>query len=249
MFSELDSLKPNLLTFNTALDACQQLGNWTLGLDILARLVEADHTPTVVSMNASISACEKGRHWEMALQLLHRCQDHLVAPDAISFNAVLSATSNMSLWEVAGTVMQTMRTQVDFDFVTYKVVLAMLSSAGETAKGLALAREMLEQRVFVLWRPESGLVADLHGLPVDAARILVQLAILEAIGDGSAPCRELVLVTGRGSHSPGHYAALREDCRYFLKSLLGTEPLSIAGNDGRLLITASSFEQWCTVPS
>ena len=53
-------LKPNVITYNAAISACEKGGRADEALKLLAEMKTAGLEPDVITYNAVISACEKG---------------------------------------------------------------------------------------------------------------------------------------------------------------------------------------------
>merc|ERR1719445_929094 len=73
------------------------------------------------------------------------------------------------------------------DFVTYKVALLMLLEGGRTAEDMALLLEALDDGSARMWEPGEPCSVDLHGFPVEVARLVAQLAVLRVAACGSGP--------------------------------------------------------------
>ena len=61
-----NGIKPNVISYNTAISACEKGNQWEKALDLLQEMTSNGIKPDVISYNAAISACEKGSQWEKA---------------------------------------------------------------------------------------------------------------------------------------------------------------------------------------
>ncbi|CAJ1392611.1 unnamed protein product [Effrenium voratum] len=83
------TLRPNVMTFNTALSALSN--SWIRAHLLFAHLATRQMTPTTITCNALLSSCERAGLWHRALRRL---------PDLISFNSSISSCSRYGAWAV-----------------------------------------------------------------------------------------------------------------------------------------------------
>lgn len=63
-------LDSKVISFNSAISACEVCGCWQAALKVLDVMPRAELTPTAVSCSSAISACDKGERWRLsAIQL------------------------------------------------------------------------------------------------------------------------------------------------------------------------------------
>jgi len=102
--------------------------------------------------------------------------------------------------------------------------------------------------------PSGDAIIDLHGLPVEVAKIAVQVAIEDLIlggGPGSAKAgpqklRDLIIITGIGNNSPGKIALVRPAIIQFLQEQLRIQVLQTRRDGpGRLRVPASELLRLC----
>jgi pentatricopeptide repeat domain-containing protein 1 len=83
------AVKPDVISFNTAIDACAKAGQWERALSLLVAMKSVGVTPNVRTFNCAIAACDKGNgQWERAMYLLNEMRVAGVPPDAVTFNSV-----------------------------------------------------------------------------------------------------------------------------------------------------------------
>lgn len=71
------------VSFTAAIDACAQVGQWSLALSLLDDMRAEGIPPTVRSYSAAISACGKGQQWARAVSLLREMQAAGVSPNEV----------------------------------------------------------------------------------------------------------------------------------------------------------------------
>ena len=190
-------------------------GQWQRALDLLERCESSGIKPNVITYSSAISACEKGGQWQRALDLLERCESAGIKPNVITYSCVMSACQN----------------------------------AGRAGRAMAVA----ERSGFVMTR--GGILEiDLHGLTAAVAMStvecwLVSLAFGGAFGLGVQMQGDLVIITGRGSHSQDGEARLQSAMLRLLNHQL-QPPLRASvdeSNAGRVIVRAADFEDWTRV--
>ena len=93
-------LKPNVVTFNTVLSACEKGRRWEQALRWLDQLREEILTPNVVTSSAAISACETRLQWVRAVTLLDDLLQKGLEPGVITCSALVSACGKGEAWEL-----------------------------------------------------------------------------------------------------------------------------------------------------
>ncbi|CAK9081949.1 Crooked neck-like protein 1 (Crooked neck homolog) [Durusdinium trenchii] len=105
---------PDVISFNSAITACERALQWQAALQLLEAMGEAALQPNRTSFNAVISACET--RWPWALALLAEMGE----PDVVSFSALASAYEKASQWARALLVLEDARLQaVEPNEITY----------------------------------------------------------------------------------------------------------------------------------
>ncbi len=66
---ESAGIKPNVITYSSAISARKKGGELQRALVLLEHCESAGIKPNVITYNASISACEKGGQWQRAFGL------------------------------------------------------------------------------------------------------------------------------------------------------------------------------------
>merc|ERR1711920_700035 len=106
--------------------------------------------------------------------------------------------------------------------------------------------------------PNGDAKIDLHGLPVEVAKIAVQVALEDLVlgaggprarGRNQQPLGDLIIVTGVGRHSPGGIALVRPAVISFIRDDLRLVVLETRRDGpGRLRIPASELRRLRGVP-
>jgi pentatricopeptide repeat protein len=85
--------KPDLLSINAAISACEKGGLWLEALELLEYMKACDMEPNLLSLNAAIIACEKGGQRQRAQDLLEQAVEVVesmeIEPD-ITLDAVIN---------------------------------------------------------------------------------------------------------------------------------------------------------------
>merc|ERR1712039_1120350 len=106
--------------------------------------------------------------------------------------------------------------------------------------------------------PNGDAKIDLHGLPVEVAKIAVQVALEDMLlgmggprkkSKGRRPTGDLIIVTGVGRHSPGGIAMVRPAVIDFLRNQLRLVVVETRRDGpGRLRVPAAELRRLCGVP-
>ncbi|CAE7360375.1 unnamed protein product [Symbiodinium sp. KB8] len=80
-------LLPSVVTFGSAISACERQALWQTAISQLSEVEEARLRASVVVYNSAISSCEKGEHWQLALYLLGDLCERQLQPSTVSCNA------------------------------------------------------------------------------------------------------------------------------------------------------------------
>lgn len=138
----LKSTVPDVVSFNTCLNACE---NARVSLPVL-HLLECMHRnkvdPNEITMNTAISACDKTSQWESALSLLGDSQRYHLLPDTITYNASISACGYQ--WRQASWIFVSMPSRSALlDEFTFAAVISACASASQLNLALAHLTDML----------------------------------------------------------------------------------------------------------
>ena len=132
------------------------------------------------------------------------------------------------------------------DVITYSSAISACQNAGRVGEAMAL----LEQSGYLVSRV-GRLEIDLHGLTVSVGVSTVECWLLSlvvgvAVGWGLQMQNDLVIITGRGSHSVHGEARLQTATLRLLNHQL-RPPLSASvdeSNAGRVIVREADFKAW-----
>ena len=92
---------PDIISYGTAVSACEKEGRWEEAVYLLSRLPEVRIAGDLSFYNAVISASEKGSRWQMALRLLPMISVLRLEADVVSYSSAISACQKCEEWRVA----------------------------------------------------------------------------------------------------------------------------------------------------
>ena len=129
--------------------------------------------------------------------------------------------------------------------------------AGKEVEEEQQRKEAEEEPLSYSLLPDGSALVDLHGLPVEVAKVAVQVALEDILlGGGPGAARrgaavgadigDLIIVTGRGKHSPGGVALVRPAIIEFLREQLQLKTKSVS--PGRLKVPARELRRLRGVP-
>lgn len=95
---------PDVVSFNTAMEACAKVGRWREGATLLHRMREVGITPDVRSYGGTFACLRAGGQWAQALDLLAEMEagaDYGLHADLGCYGIVLSTLAEAGEWERA----------------------------------------------------------------------------------------------------------------------------------------------------
>ena len=115
---------------------------------------------------------------------------------------------------------------------------------------LALTREAISigmYKPFPLGTAGSMCVWDLHNtIEMDACFLLAEAFDRAAVHAAQGVVRDVVIVTGKGLGSKNNAPVLRRKIPPFLRDTIGLKVTRLKDNEGRLLITGNSLQEWAS---
>eukprot|EP00435_Cladocopium_sp_Y103_P013687 s1654_g3.t1 len=96
-------LEEEIISFGSAISACEKGGQWQLALHLLQRMSARHLRADAVALSAAMSACEKAGEWQTALALLQPTLDssRTSTDRGCAFSAALGAAEHGMAWAIA----------------------------------------------------------------------------------------------------------------------------------------------------
>ncbi|CAJ1424177.1 unnamed protein product [Effrenium voratum] len=131
------TVRPTVISFNAALDACGKAGQWTQVLALLAELLarsgSGEVTLSEVTLSTVVSACGRAARWQEAAAAWRRLSISVV-PNVVAFNALISAYDQGGQWQKA---IQALCLMQEPDIVSYNAVISACEKGAEWRQALA----------------------------------------------------------------------------------------------------------------
>ena len=150
----IQSLQPNLVSFNAAISACEAAGEWQVALCLLACITVSSHKADLLTYNSLISALGRGEQWQLALLFLHGFLPQAgLTPDVFSFTAAISAMEKAANGDQALALLACAKRILPEgpNMVLYSAVISACEKSKQWPEALALlfeAREEALQNIF-----------------------------------------------------------------------------------------------------
>lgn len=129
-----DSIEMNTPTYQAVIWACVKGGMWHEALEIFDRMEVEGLTRDVGCYNGAIWACEQGGLDKRAIELLKLIKFEGLKRDTMSFDGVLSTLQKSGDWEMCMEIYRWIERDIPAvtrSFVTYRVLIEVLDSAGQ----------------------------------------------------------------------------------------------------------------------
>ena len=141
----MHKLSADAITYNSAISACEKLGQWTIALDLMRGMMSFAILPNGVTMSAAISATVQAGKWQQAIHLYQQLEESEV-PAVIASNSMLAAFEASSQWQRALSVLHAMSSSLaQADTITYSVVLAACQKSLQWRYVLELVRRLPDE--------------------------------------------------------------------------------------------------------
>eukprot|EP00928_Gymnodinium_smaydae_P020847 TRINITY_DN18064_c0_g1_i1.p1 TRINITY_DN18064_c0_g1~~TRINITY_DN18064_c0_g1_i1.p1 ORF type:complete len:734 (+),score=102.46 TRINITY_DN18064_c0_g1_i1:55-2202(+) len=237
---------PDAVTRDIGIVACSMGHHWTLALHQLCELRTSRQPPTDVTFSAVVSACARAGRWQAALAVDADFRTELgFGPNLMASSALLSACEKGRRWTHAIAELERLRAAgLSPDATVYRTAVMALAGAGETALAAALevCAEAASQGFFGTVAADG--TVDLHGLPVEAARLVAQSALL-ACARSPLPgaLSGLTLIVGRGRGSTDGEALVRPEVLRMLRQEFGLLEAHVrTANPGRIHVPTRALK-------
>ena len=174
-------MRPDIVSCNAAITACQKTSTWTAALSLLWNLLRSclqRLEPSVVTCGAAVDSCGRAAKWWASLLLLSRAGTASLEASAITLNSVLKACTACAAsgWSRAVALLQELKTislKPGRILHTTAVNACAQGLASETALGLLADFEKGDLRADVVMY--SSVLAACAGLWVHALNLLEEM--------------------------------------------------------------------------
>eukprot|EP00434_Breviolum_minutum_P003866 symbB.v1.2.003399.t1/scaffold190.1/size276550/24 len=142
-------LKPQLITYNTVISACEN--QWWIVKGILEEVDKLALERDVITFNTSIKACGSCAEWQEALHLFREVRVLSMEANEVTYTAVMGVCGMSGEWQrVLELLMQC--DQIGFvDTTMSSVALSACSSALKWQKGLELFEDAKKKQLVETW--------------------------------------------------------------------------------------------------
>lgn len=93
-------IEPNVMTYNSLINAHAKDGNWEGAEDVMRRLLERGIDPNVTTYNSIIKAYTKEGNSEGAEDVLRRMQECCLKPNVTTWSSVINSYATKGDWQV-----------------------------------------------------------------------------------------------------------------------------------------------------
>lgn len=94
-------IDPNVMTYNSLINAHAKDGNWEGAEDVMRRLLERGIDPNVTTYNSIIKAYTKDGNSDGAEDVLHRMQEQCLKANVTTWSSVINAYATKGDWQVS----------------------------------------------------------------------------------------------------------------------------------------------------
>ena len=85
-----DALHADIITYNSAISACEKLGQWQIALGLMTSMSSSATVPNMVTLSSAISCTVQAGKWQEALRL-YKILVESEMPTVITCNSMLAA--------------------------------------------------------------------------------------------------------------------------------------------------------------
>lgn len=143
--------RPDVITFSSAMAACEKGSSWRRSLDLLSSMHFAKLQPDNFSYSSVISACASAARWALACSVFEGMLSSSVCADLVSFCSLIKALDAGQQWQSALANLQHMRQKsMALSEVACNSAISACSSGSQWQQALSLISLM----------PSLGLAAE-----------------------------------------------------------------------------------------
>ena len=182
-----------VISYNSAISACERGGHWRLAFNLLEELLERSLPADSVTFNAILSVIEKGRDWKQAKTFLRRLRAFQVKLSLVAYNSAISACEKCGEWQQARLLLCELSAECQPDVISYNAAIGASERRGAWQPAQSLLREMysmgMEPNLITfssatsacertgVWRQAQLLLREAEGKLVMANMIMLTSAI------------------------------------------------------------------------
>jgi len=145
------SYAPDVISYNTILNACVQIPDWRLALELFHRMESRSVQPDIVSYNTLIKVLGESNKPLQAEKTFARLQSHDgIHADTITYNTLIKAFGDSGDWVSALEVYRDLRDNggdIRPDCFTYNQLLQLLDYAGQADPAHEVASDLFESPI------------------------------------------------------------------------------------------------------
>lgn len=137
-------LNPNLVTYNTVIDACGKGGvEFNRVLEIFNEMMRNGIQPDRITFNSLLAVCSRIGAWETARKLFNEMIDKGIEQDVFTYNTLLDAICKGGQMDLASLVLSEMPTKgITPNVVTYSTMIDGYSKVGRFDDALNMFGQM-----------------------------------------------------------------------------------------------------------
>ena len=129
------ALLPDVISFDTAMSACDKAEKWQEALELLAKLHSASLEEDVITCSALMSACVKGEQWALALRFFEEMKN--IQRNIFVYTGAMKAFETCNAWMSSLLVFDDMMcSSLEADTVARNAVIGACSDFWWIAVGL-----------------------------------------------------------------------------------------------------------------
>ncbi|CAK9053725.1 unnamed protein product [Durusdinium trenchii] len=168
----LDGVRPNIISYNSAIDLCDKAGQWLAAVSLLVFMLSSQEEPDSISYNSSIRACACGTgQLQIALRLLAQMEAQRLSPTTVTYNSAICVCEPRGSWACALNLLESMAAaQAPPDVVSFSSSISVSEAAGFWELALQLLNTLeISGRVPDLFSFNSAISACEKGGQLDLA--------------------------------------------------------------------------------
>ena len=105
----LPGVVPDVITFSSAMAACEKGSAWRHAMDLLESMHSAALQPDRFSYSSVIASCATAERWELACHFFDTMKAGAVLADVVSFGSLIKALDSGEKWQSAVSILDTIR--------------------------------------------------------------------------------------------------------------------------------------------